>query len=73
MLEFVVLKKFLKNPIHPLGCFSPLSIVFIFSIGIRAKVTGSNPRGVTRDGGLEGWPRPSTPIVFAVGAWVNTL
>ena len=35
MLEFVVLKKFLKNPIHPpLKCFSPLSITFIFSKSI---------------------------------------
>ena len=32
MFEFIVLKKFLKNPIHhPLGCFSHLSITFIFS------------------------------------------
>ena len=44
--------------------------------GIRADVTGSNPRGVA--GGeivvrSEGWPRSSTPLVFAVGAWVNAL
>ena len=32
VLEFVVLKKFFKNPIHsPLGCFSHLSLAFIFS------------------------------------------
>ena len=31
MLEFVVLKKNLKNPIHPsLGCFSHLRLAFIF-------------------------------------------
>ena len=33
LLEFVVLKKFLKNPIHPsLECFSLLSIAFIFLV-----------------------------------------
>ena len=24
-------------------------------------------------GKSEGWPRPSTPLVFVVGAWVNAL
>ena len=77
MLEFVVLKKFLKNPIHPLlGCFSHLSIAFIFSIGIRVEVTSLNPKGVAGEeivGRSEGWIRPSTPLVFVVGAWVNAL
>ena len=24
-------------------------------------------------GRSEGWPRPSTPLVFAVGTWMNAL
>ena len=33
VLEFVVLKTILKNPIHPpLGCFSHLRLTFTFSI-----------------------------------------
>ena len=46
------------------------------SSSIKAEVTGSNPKGVV-EGEIvsrsEGWPRPSTPFVFAVGAWVNAL
>ena len=44
--------------------------------GIRAEVTGSNPRGVTRGEIVdrsEGWPHPSIPLVFDVGTWVNAL
>ena len=39
---------------------------------------GSNPKGVARgeivgrsEGWSEGWPYPSTPLVFVMGAWVN--
>ncbi|RVX11544.1 hypothetical protein CK203_015937 [Vitis vinifera] len=41
---------------------------------IRAEVTGSNLGSVTRGeivGRSEGWPHPSTPLVFAVGAWLE--
>ena len=44
--------------------------------GIRVKVTSSNPMGVVGGeivGRLEGWLRSSTPLVFAVGTWVNAL
>ena len=37
---------------------------------------GSNPRGVAgREivGRSEGWPCPSTPFMFVMGAWVNAL
>ena len=44
--------------------------------GIRAEVMGSNPK-VVAEGEIvsksEGWPHPSTPFVFVVGAWVNAL
>ena len=76
MLEFVVLKKFLKNLIHPiLGCFFHLSIAFLFSIGIRVEVTSLNPKSVAGGWGgeeivgrSEGWTRLSTPLVFVMGA-----
>ena len=44
--------------------------------GIRAEVMGSNPRGVVGAEIVdrsEDWPRPSTPLVLAVDAWVNIL
>ncbi|RVW84461.1 Retrovirus-related Pol polyprotein from transposon RE1 [Vitis vinifera] len=51
-----------------------LSLPVAFSSG--AEVTGSNPKGVA-EGEIvsrsKGWPRPSTPLVLAVGAWVNAL
>ena len=50
--------------------------IFLLTSGIRAEVTGLNPKGVAEEeivGRSEGWPRPSTPFVFAMGAWVNAL
>ena len=44
--------------------------------GIRAEVMGSNPRGVVGAEIVdrsEGWLRPSTPLVFAMGTWVHAL
>ena len=42
--------------------------------GTRIEVTGLNPRGVAGEkivGRLEGWSRPSTLLVSAMGIWVN--
>ena len=42
--------------------------------GTRVEVMGLNPRGVVGGkivGRLEGWLRPSTLVVFAMGVWVN--
>ena len=40
----------------------------------RVRVMGLNPKGVAERkivGRSEGWPRPSTLLVFAMGVWVN--